>query len=330
MGIFHDSPKIVLLRPPSQKILKSGPFDMPMVTAEYPYFSHLLADLVRQIKELPDFSDDKKIAVMSDFGGEHPTAHFYTYSFLFVAYDKVGPFAKQVQELREKHDLLAPYSEFAYKKLKSGPRSRALPEYLRLVDNLIHGAIITVAIEKRIETVFGVKKKQAHPVMVEQLMTEGLGTWHGPAAEKVFRVCHILAAFMSLLTVDRHRLLWYSDKDTINDEGSNRKFSDTQTIFQRVIPMYMQHGFDVIGFGKSFDTKSHLDDLLSIPDLAAGVVQDLLQANRTGEEIQGGDEKIAVMKWMASPSKFLSKITVQIAQTGDGGIGAGVVDITPK
>jgi len=216
------------LRPRTQKIRKAGPFDLPMVTPEYPYLSQRLADLVRTIKELPVLSDDKKIAVMSDFGGEHKAARFYTYSFLFLAYNKVGPFAEQVKELRKKHGLLAPYSEFAYKNLAYGPRSRALPKYLRLVDNYIHGAIITVAIDKRISTLFGETKRQAHPIMVEQLSSMGLGVWDGDALEKASRVCHILAAFTSLLTTDKQRLLWYSDNDRINEDAKHRTFADTQ------------------------------------------------------------------------------------------------------
>jgi len=330
-GAFSDSSKLVfVLRPPSQKIRKSGPFDLAMVTPEYPYLSHRLTDLVRKIKELPDFSDDKKLAVMSDFGGEHKAARFYTYSFLFLAYNKVGPFAEQVKELRKKHGLLAPYSEFAYKNLTYGPRSRALPEYLRLVDNFIHGSIITVAIDKRIDTLFGATKQHAHPVMVEQLSSMGLGTWDGDAVEKASRVCHILAAFTSLLTTDKQRLLWYSDRDRINEDGKHRTFADTQMLFRHILAMYVKHGFDIFGFAKSFEEKSHLDDLLSVPDLAAGVVQDLLQEYRTGINIPLGDEKTAVVKWIASPAKYLSKITLQITRMDDGGIGTGVVDINPK
>lgn len=331
IGASSDSWKLVVVAsPPPQKINKSSPFDLPMVTPEYPYFSHRLTDLVRQINELPDFSDDKGVAVMSDFGGEHSTAHFNTYSFLFLAYDKIGPFAKKVQELREKHGLLEPYGEFAYKKLKYGPKSRALSEYLRLVDNFIHGAIVTVAIDKKIGTVFAADKQQAHPIMIEHLLSNSLGTWDGHAAEKVLRVCNILAVFTSLLVTDKQKFIWYSDSDSINEDGKNRKFSDTQMIFLRVLALYTDRGFCGGGFGKSFTEKSHLDDLLSVPDLAAGLIQDLLQAQRTAEEIPGGDEKIALMKWIASPSKFLSKITLQIVRTDDGGIATGVVDFTPN
>ena len=120
-----------------QKIKKNAPFDLSAITPEYPYFSHLLAYAVSQIKELPDFADDEKIAVMSDFSGEHKGAHFNTYSFLILAYNKVGPFMVKLEELRQRHGLLEPYSEFAFKDLKFGPRSRALSEFLYLVDNFI-------------------------------------------------------------------------------------------------------------------------------------------------------------------------------------------------
>lgn len=301
-----------------------------MVTPEHSYFSQLLAGLVRQIKELPDFSDDKRIGVMTDFGGEHPTASFYTYSFLFFAADKGGPFIKHVQALREKRKLLTPYSEFAYKSLKHGPRKRALTEYLDLVDNFIHGAIITVAIDKRIATVFGPTKREAHAFLVEQLSSMQLGTWDGDAAEKALRVCHMLSAFWALLSSDNQELLWYSDNDRINEDGKKRNFSDLQKMFTHVIGLYAQHAPRNIRFGKSFEEKGFIDDLLSVTDLAAGVVHDLLQAQQTGaDHIPGGDERIPLVKWTVAPSKFLSKITLQIVRTDDGGIATGIVNIVP-
>jgi hypothetical protein len=94
--------------------------------------------------------------------------------------------------------------------------------------------------------------------------------------------------------------------------------------------MYCKHKFDLVGFGKSFDDKSHLDDLLSIPDFAAGVVQDLLQAHKTGDDnVPGGEEKAALLRWIAMQGKFLSKITIQITRLPNGEPGSGVVEFTP-
>lgn len=322
-------PKILAV-PHKQKIKKSGPFDLSAITPEFPYFAQLLARAIGQIKELPDFSDDEKIAVMSDFSGEHKGAHFNTYSFLILAYNKVGPFMQKVEELRRKHSLLDPYSEFAFKKLSSGPRSRALPEFLHLVDNFIHGAVITIAIDKQIDTVFGVSKKDTYPIIEAKLAEMGFGKWKGAAGEKVLRVCHSIALFAALTTRENQRLLWYCDEDAINDNARDRSFADTQKIFLHTLGMYSRHKFDLVGFGKSFDDKSHLDDLLSIPDFAAGVVQDLLQSYKTKDDnIPGGEEKVALLKWIATQGKFLSKITVQISRLADGELGSGVVDFTP-
>lgn len=323
-------PKSKTDAPFTQKIKKNAPFDLSAITPEYPFFSQLLAHAIGQLKELPDFSDDEKIAVMSDFGGEHPGAHFNTYSFLILAYDKVGPFMEQVEALRRKHGLLKPYSEFAFKDLGYGPRSRALREFLHIVDNLIHGAIVTIAIDKQIETVFGVSKREAYPFIEEQLSNMGLGKWKGAAGEKVLRVCHSIAFFVALTTRENQRLLWYCDNDAINENARDRGFADTQQIFLRALGMYSKHKFDIVGFGKSFDGKSHLDDLLSIPDFAAGVVQDLLKSHKTGDDnVPGGTEKIALLKWMAKKSKFLSKTTIQISRLANGDIGSGVVEFTP-
>ena len=315
---------------PTQKIVKYGPFTLPAITPEYPPFSHLLSHAISRLKELPDFSNDSKIAVMSDFGGEHKGARFNTYSILLMAYNKVGPFDTKVRELREKYGLLDPYSEFVFKDLAFGPRSRALAEFLHLIDDYIHGVVVTIAIDKRIRTVFGTSEKKAHVFIEKQLASMDLGHWKGSTAEKMLRVCHAIAVFAALTTQEKQRLLWYCDDDAINEDGRDRSFEHTRNIFVRVLSMYCQHELDIVGFGKSFAGKSHLDDLLSIPDLAAGVVQDLLQAHDTGSDaVPGCTEKEALIRWLASQGRFLSKITIRISKLRSGELSSGLVQITP-
>ena len=313
-----------------QKIKKYPPFDLSPIKGEVPYFAQLLVHAIAQIKELPDFSEDTKIAVMSDFSGEHKGASFNTYSFLIMAYNKVGPFQTHSEALRRRYGLSEPFSEFAFKDLTFGPRSRALPDFLQLVDSFIHGAVITIAIDKQIGTVFGPSKKEAHAFIQKQLADMELGQWKGEIAEKVLRVCHSIAVFVALTTKENQQLLWYCDDDAINEDARDREFKNTQDIFLRTLGMYCKHRFDLVGFGKSFDGKSHLDDLLSIPDLAAGIVQDILQAHITAkDEIAGGQEKAELIRWIAKQGKFLSKITIQISRLANGELGSGAVAITP-
>ncbi|MGF7137508.1 hypothetical protein P3T40_009021 [Paraburkholderia sp. EB58] len=326
----HTRVKLIAVGPLQQKIRKRGPFKLPGIQPEHHYFCHVLGGVLESIPELPDFSDDTKIAVMSDYGGEHGDARYSTYSFLFVALDKNGPFQTHMRALRQKHKIHDPYSEFKYKDLKFGPRSRALPEYLELIDNLIHGAVVTVAIDKKIGSVFGMTKSEAHASIAKQLEEGGFGKWTGHVGEKVLRVLHILAALTAAMTYDQQRLLWYSDTDQINEDAKDRSFADTQRLFGNIGAMYMAHGFDVLGFGKSFLEKSYLDDLLSVPDLAAGMLQDILTEQDTGNDIPGGDEKLAVLKWLATPAKFLSKINVRIARKADGTYEGHILALEPR
>jgi hypothetical protein len=134
--------------------------------------------------------------------------------------------------------------------------------------------------------------------------------------------------FVALTTRDNQHLLWYCDEDAINADARDRGFVDTQKLFGSVLGVYCRHKFDLVGCAKSFDDKSHLDDLLSIPDFAAGVVQDVLQAQKTGDDIPGGEEKMGVMRWIATQGKFLSKITIQISRLATGEPGSGVVEFT--
>lgn len=322
--------KLISIGTLQKKIRKHGPFVLPGIKPDHHYFCHVLAGVLKSIPELPDFSDDSKIAVMSDYGGEHGDARYSTYSFLFVALDKNGPFQTHMQALRQKHKIHDPSSEFKYKDLKYGPRSRALTEYLELIDNLIHGAVVTVAIDKKIGSVFGMTKRAAYTSITQQLEEGGFGKWTGHVGEKVLRVLHILGALTAATTYDQQRLLWYSDTDQINEDAKDRSFADTQKLFGSIGAMYMTHGFDVLGFGKSFVEKGYLDDLLSVPDLAAGMLQDLLTAQDTGNDIPGGNEKLMVQKWLATPAKFLSKIHVRIAPKDDGTYEGHILTLEPK
>lgn len=312
------------LSPIHQKIIrKSAPFDLSALRAEVPAFAFVLASAIEQLSELPDFSEAKSVSVMTDFGGEHPGARFKTYSFLFFTANRSGPFVKEVSDLRERHGILEPYSEFRYKRLASGGRSRALPEFLRLVDTLIHGAIITIAVEKKIDSLFGGAAR------IEETLAElDFGRWKKGVGEKVLRAAHLFAIFASLLVRPDQRIIWYCDNDAINDNAQDRKFEDTQRLFATALQMYSKQRSAELMCGKSLAEKSFLDDFLSVPDLAAGVVQELLAHHETGKDPAVSDEKAQVMKWMACESEFLSKITIQIVQRGDE-ILSGKVDFTP-
>lgn len=313
-----------------KKIFKPGPFEVPRVTPEYPNYSNLLANAIKKIPQLPDFSEDQWIAVMSDFGGEHKEGRFNTYTFLIFAKDKGALFEEGVAEIRQRHGI-NPDSEFEYKKLYGGAKKRALPELLDLADTSIHGALVTLAIDKSVESVFGQKRSQAYAYIRRELEALGLGTWKGAVGEKALRVCHALSALLSVMTHEGQDLFWYCDIDAINEGGNGARMKNLGNIFAHTLAMYCPHEFNKLGFGRSFEEKSWFDDYLSIADLATGTIQDLLTAYTEESGITGSEEeKIMLLKWIARPAEHLAKITIQIGLAPDGTLGSGLTEITPR
>lgn len=312
---------------PFTKIRKVGPFVVEAIGDDYPYFSKIIASALRKVTELPDFSEDSKIGIMSDFGGEHEGSTVLTYSFLIYAHNKIGPFESSVGELRRRHQIEDPYHEFEYKKLKHGPRQRAIPDFLKIVDNFVHGVIVTVAIDKKVVTVFDGNT----PVWVsDQIAALGFGKWKPNEAEKVMRICHAAAAFLSVLTSEGQRVLWYCDDDSIHQNGHGHTADDTRQMSLKALGMYCAHQFDAIGTGVSFKDKSFLDDLLSVADLKAGIVSDLLTAQALeADNIPGGIGKQQVMRWVGTQSSHLTKLTIQVEKMATGEIGCGLVQFGP-
>jgi len=81
--------------------------------------------------------------------------------------------------------------------------------------NFIHGALITISVDQRIPSLFGLEKKEAHDQIVELFRKNDLGEWKGKESEKVLRVCHAISVFMSLVAFSDQKILWLCDHDSI-------------------------------------------------------------------------------------------------------------------
>jgi hypothetical protein len=297
------------------KIFKSGPFEFPKLTEDHPLYGRLLAREISQLNYLPDFSEDKGLFILSDFGGEHKGADFSTYSFLICSADKRSVFEQEVIAIRKKYKLDKPWKELGYKDLGYGPIKRALDEVLDAADKLTHGLLLTISIDKNIESIFGIDKKEAHSEIVEKLKENDLGKWKGNEAEKLLRVCHPIALFLSVLGKNGQKLLWMCDHDSINEDGKERDFSHTQLAFGHTLAMYSDAG---------------TSDLLSLTDFSAGAIQEVLQNEFMEKEINVSEEKSKIIKWLGKESNFLKKVNLVFIKQDDDDWGVGSIELTDK
>ncbi|WP_370293648.1 hypothetical protein [Thalassolituus sp.] len=311
-------------------VLRHGPFKVPRLTEDHPLYGRLLAREAEKLASLPDFSDDKGLIILSDFGGEHKGADFATYSILICSADKRIVFEEKTKELRIKHGLNDPWKEFGFKDLSYGPISRSLEEFLRLADNFIHGVLISISVDQRIPSLFGLKKKEAHNQIAELFRKNNLGEWKGKESEKVLRVCHAISVFISLIAYADQKILWLCDHDSINVDGNNRDYTHTQKIFLHCLSMYSDKVYDIYGFAKPFKKDAGTTDLLSVADFSAGIIQEILQSKVTKKNVEFSNEKAMLARWMGTRSAFLTKVNLAFIQKDDGTWDVGSVDIKAK
>lgn len=310
---------------------KHKPFKIPKISEEYPLYAKVLAPWIEDVEVLPNFDADESLLLLSDFGGEHKGANFKTYSFLILSKDKNMVFEKESKKLREEFNLNVPFKEICFKDLRYGPIKRILPDFLELADTYIHGVLFTLSIESNLDTVFGLSKKDAHRELSETLEKNKLGVWKGKDAEKLLRICHPLAMFMSLLSHDGQKFIWLCDHDTINADGKSRNFSHTQEVFSHVLNMYSDVKYDIYGFAKPFSDDSTTTDLLSLTDLTAGVIQEYLQEVVVGKDLEPTTEKKMLVEWLANKSKYLLKYNFIITKSDiPDSWDVGVVDLFKK
>ena len=64
---------------------------------------------------LPNFADTETVIICSDYGGEAKGSKYYTYSFVFAAYDGLGFFRDRMIDIRKRYGLDNPQKEISFK-----------------------------------------------------------------------------------------------------------------------------------------------------------------------------------------------------------------------
>lgn len=300
----------------------------PVLDDTYPLYVRNLADELLKVSGLPEFEGSEGLWIMSDYGGEHKGAGFNTYSFIICCADKAPVFREECRKIRVRHSLNTPFKEFNYKDLDSVRVKASLDDFLRVADSYIHGVLVTVSVDKNIPSLFGMTKKEGQREIQKQLKSHGLGEWKGEVAEKLMRICHPIALYLSLVRANSKKFMWLSDNDAINDDGKKRSFENTQEIFTRVLGMYTKKPFDIYGFAKSFKDEPYTNDILSLTDFAAGALQDLLSSKVKEIHKSPSAEQEKIYKWLGSESNFLIKQHFIFTKSQDGLWDMGQVNIT--
>ncbi len=276
---------------------------------------------------LPDLSAlaNRTIGIFSDYGGDN--GQYLTYSFLICGFGSLGPFKEKMAALRHSSGLGT--KEIAFKDFGFGPLRRMLPSYLQTLDLFVPGMLFTLAVDKKIPSLFG--PPEATALMQATLQDNDLGTLKRHVAERLFRITHIAAFLTALLGHAGQNLFWLTDHDPIAATPEGHR--NLLTALNRVLPLYTTKQFRLIGGARPFQERAFdYLDLLSAPDLAAGVIAQVLSGidvvGHDKAQIKEGGEH--VLRWLCHDSITLKKLCLVIKKDADGMVVSGPVHFEAK
>lgn len=273
---------------------------------------------IRKQLILPNFADTETVAIFSDYGGEAKGSKYYTYSFVFAAYDGLEFFKDRMTDIRKKYGLDNPRKEISFKDAHYGQMFRCIDEYLTLANNVVNGLVFTLAISKEIISMLDKDDKRTLKQVTEQLTDYSYGKWKPAVFEKNMRIIYTLTFFIKLLIPSGKKIFWMTDEDAIMANES--KIADTTRIISNAINLCKDASkYKFIGFTpKPYDDEEtyFLTDLLSIADLSAGSVEQLLTRNaEQKEELSPLAEK--VIQWSSVQGVGLDKLIFMIDKKND-------------
>lgn len=278
--------------------------------------------------QMPSFHGAEAIGIFSDYGGAHPESLFDTYTFLFADYGALGMFNDSVKAIRDSKRLPR-RREIAFKALREGSVAAAVPEVLRAVD-MVPGLLFTLAVEKSVGSILSGDPNTAIGIQ-DQLRRAGFQSWtNRQDAERLIRILHSVAYWLSLLGRDGMKTLWMSDNDAIH--GRSEFSTDFQNAYTRTLPLFNAPDFSIVGMARSFEVDTEqpaLHEAVSVSDLVAGAVCAQMTEQRGVPQSERRHAVIAdILTFLGHQSPFLKKLTFVIQKRPDGEIETGLFTVT--
>lgn len=270
---------------------------------------------------LPDFEQTPQLLCATDYSGQHKPMAFETYAFLIVGSDSWHEWEASRLHLRSRglRDRT-----MSFKGLNDRIKRKALPDFLETTE-LLYGVLVTVAIEKRIGSLFS-KSRKFDFVDLDEFQHYGPQTF-----ERLMRVVHFLSLFIAGLSYPRQDLLWFSDSDAI--AANPDRVQILTTLFANISSHYLSHNLGDFRCGTTSACDAgtmQIEDLCSIADLSAGATSELLTAyiqkdrSPTSQLIVPAPANITrkaryIGSWLAKTGSRLARLVISIESGAESG-----------
>lgn len=211
----------------------------------------------------PDLRDGSPLVLASDYSGEHADPEFLVLSFLLTTCSSVMT-AWEPARLTVRNKHLADGRRMSFKTLSEQLRINALPSFLDAA-SLLNGVLICVAVEKS----YSLSKDSLPPLLHD---------WAAEPLEKRLEICFFGSVVVNGLRGSGQNVFWITDDDAIvSTEGAQ---VDAMNLMGGCLHKHPEEHQEVrLGIASEFtDDDRRAEDIVAIPDLAAGANAELLSA----------------------------------------------------
>jgi hypothetical protein len=285
-------------------------------------FSESISSIeTRRPGSVPNLRYPGTILIASDYAGFHREAAYETLSFILTNLERLGTW--ETARIKVRSTLLTDGRRMSYKALNDRVRRRALNNFLK-ASNVIPGLLVTVAINRRIQSVFTKDGRLA----LESTVPKSLFGWTPTTVERALRVTHLASLFLRGLSMSGQDVLWITDEDDIvANDGRLRSFVEA---FANVSSHYLPHDLRHLRIAttRSDTGRRNLEDITAVCDLTAGSLQDILKEDAFRAllnspslwipRISSNKSKLTeLMDWFSDNSQPLKRLTFAVDEVGE-------------
>lgn len=243
-----------------------------------------LSERLRQAdneRVLPRFDQSPDICMFSDYGHEHQSARYNTYSFFLC------PLPLSSSALKAMHDIDQRFLEgkrsLDFKKIDDGGRLKALGPFWAAARSLT-GLAVTVAIDTKLGSLVREGPPRADGDLA---LVKRLGALPDSTRESYFRILHLVACLLGGIAAPGQRVHWVTDRDKILCS------SETSDLLNEglgnLLSQYLAHRITLDVYTEKGSPVPGTRQLMWVPDQLSGVWGDRLsQAPDAVTTLQSG------------------------------------------
>ena len=280
-----------------------------------------IAKLVAQLELvepalLPDLHIGDTLLLACDYGGQHRSAAYETFSFLLTDLAFCWLWDENGRVIR--NTILKDKRRMSCKGLNDSRKRSALLPFLRVADSL-PGVLVTVLVEKKYSATMAIEEADHDqlPLAVQ--------SWPASTIRKFVWAMHLGALFVAGLSRPFQNLWWITDQDAI--AANDGRLIGATPIVAGILTQYCSRDMGHLRFGTTACDNGDLflEDIAAITDFAAGALSEIpvLATTKQISSIAvplGGhvpSKALQILNWIGTPKPQPLRRLVFVVDQGD-------------